>query len=62
MEKTVCKCCSSNKVIKSDTISFPALEGLHEDKLCDTLEAMATTYYAKTVHQTSLLRIESNLD
>ena len=54
-------CCPSNKVIKSDTRSFLALGGLHENKLCDTLQAMAPTN-VKTVHQTSLLHIESNLD
>ena len=54
-------CCSSTKVIKSDTKTFLALGGLHEDKLCETLEAMAPTK-VKTVHQTSLLHIVSNLD
>ena len=38
-------CCSlpSKKVIKCGTISFVALGGLHEDKLCDTLQAMTPT-------------------
>ena len=36
-------CCSSNKVIKSDTSSFLALGGLHKDKLCDFLQAKAPT-------------------
>ena len=56
-------CCPSNKVIKSDSRSCLALVigGLHEDKLYDTLQAMAPTN-VKTVHQTSLLHIESNLD
>ena len=54
-------CCPSNKVIKSDTRRFLALGGLHEDKLCDTLQAKAPTN-VKTDHHTSLLRIESNLD
>ena len=55
-------CCPSNKVIQSDTtVSFPALVGLRKDKLCDNLKAMAPTD-VKTVHQTSLLHIESNLD
>ena len=40
---------------------FLALEGLHEDKLCDTSQAMAPTNI-KAVDQTSLLHIESNLD
>ena len=54
-------CCLSNKVIKSDTKSGLALGGLHQDKLCDILRAMAPTN-VETVHQTSLLHIESNLD
>ena len=54
-------CCPINKVIKSDTKHFLAVGGLHEDKLRDTLQAMAQTN-AKTVHQTFLLLIESNLD
>ena len=54
-------CCPSNKVIKSGTKSFQALGGLHEDKLFGTLQAMARTN-VKTIHQTSLLHIESNLD
>ena len=49
------------QVIKSDTKSFLALGGLQEDKLCDILRAMAPTYI-ETVHQTSLLHIECNLD
>ena len=53
-------CCPSNKVIKSD-ISFLALGGLHEDKLYDTLQAMAPTN-VKTAHQTSLLHMDGNLD
>ena len=40
---------------------FLALGGLHQDKLCDTLQAMAPTY-VKAVHRTSLLFIESNFD
>ena len=54
-------CCPSNKVIKSYKRSFLALGGLHDDKLCDTLQAMAPTN-VKTVYQTSFLHIESNLD
>ena len=54
-------CCPSNKVIKSNTITFLALGGLHEDKLCNTLQVVAPTN-VKTVHQTSLLHIESNLN
>ena len=52
-------CCPSNKVIKSDTRSFLALGGFDEDKLCDTLQIPTNI---KTVHQISLLYIESNLD
>ena len=48
-------------VIKRDPKHFQAPEGLHEDTLCDTLQAIPPTD-AKTVHQTSLLNIESNLD
>ena len=51
-------CCPSNKVIKSDTRSFLPLGGLHDDKLCDTLQAMAQTN-VKTVHPTSLLHIQN---
>ena len=55
-------CCPSNKVIKSNTRSFPALGGEHEGKLCDdTLQGMTPTN-VKTVHQTSLLHIKRNLD
>ena len=39
---------------------FLAIGGLHED-ICDTLQAMVQTN-VKTVHQTSLLHTESNLD
>ena len=42
-------CCPSNKVIKSDIKSILALGGLHEDKLCVILQAMAPTN-GKTVH------------
>ena len=48
-------------VIKRDPKHFQAPEGLHEDTLCDTLQAIPPTD-AKTVHPTSLLHIESNLD
>ena len=51
----------SNEVITRDPKHFLALGGLHEDTLCDTLQAIPPTN-AKTVHQTSLLHIESNLD
>ena len=58
-------CCPSNKVIKSDpkmfSSSYYTIGGLHEDKICNTLQSMAQTD-VKTAHQTSLLRIESNLD
>ena len=40
---------------------FLAIGGLHEDKLCDTLQAMALTN-AKTVRQTSFLHIKGNPD
>ena len=55
-------CCPSTKVIKSDSKKNLAIGGLHEDKLCDTLQEMVPTS-VKTVHQTSLLHnIESNFD
>ena len=54
-------CCPSAKVVKSDTTGFLPIGGLHEGKLCDTLQAMAPTNVDR-VHQTSLLPIESNLD
>ena len=38
-----------------------ATNSLPADKLCDTLQAMAPTN-VKTVHKTSLLHIEINLD
>ena len=40
---------------------YLALRELHEDKLCDTLQAMVSIN-VKMVHQTSLLFIEGNLD
>ena len=46
---------------QNDTKRFLALGGLYEDKLCDILQAMAPTN-VRTVHQTSLFHIESNLD
>ena len=54
-------CCPSNKVIKTDTKRFLNPGGLHENKLCDTLQALAPIN-VKTVHHTSLLHIENNLD
>ena len=54
-------CCPAKQVIESDAKRFLALEGLHEDKLCYILQAMAPTN-VKTVHQTSLFHIESNPD
>ena len=54
-------CYPSNRVIKRDTKRFLALGGLHEDKLCDTLQKRAPVNF-KTIHQTSLLHTESNLD
>ena len=56
------ECCPTNKVIRSDTIRFLTVRGLHEDNLCDILQAMAPTNNVETVHQTSLSHIESNLD
>ena len=53
-------CCPSNEVITSER-SCPALGGLHEDKLCDTLQAMAPTN-VEMVYQASLLQIERELD
>ena len=47
-------CCLSNKVIISGARSCLALGGLHEDKSCDTFQAMVPTN-VKTVHQTPLL-------
>ena len=49
------------KPIKKFSSSYYTIGGLHEDKLCDTLQAMAPTK-VKTVHQTSFFHIESNLD
>ena len=49
------------KAIRSYSKRFPTIGGLHEDKLCDTSQAMAPTS-VKTVHQIPLLPIESNLD
>ena len=54
-------CCPSNKVIASDTKRFLALGGLHEGKLCGTLQSMAPTNI-KTVQLTSSIHVESNLD
>ena len=54
-------CLYKKKAIKSDTKRFLALGGLHNDKLCDILQAVAPTN-VKTVHQTLLLHTESNLD
>ena len=42
-------------------VSSSCLGELHEDKLCDILQAMAPTN-VETVHQTSLFQIESNPD
>ena len=58
-------CRPTDEVIKSDTkknsSSYYTIGGLHEDKLCDILQVMTPTN-VQTVHQTSLLHIESNLD
>ena len=53
--------CPTYKGIRSDTKRFLALGGLHEDKLCDTLQAVASIN-VETVYQTSLFLIESDLD
>ena len=58
-EKTVSCAAHSRKSSKVIQNVFLALGGLHGDKLCDTLQAMAPTN-VKTVP--SLLHIESNLD
>ena len=39
-EDCLMACCSSTKVIKSDSKLFLAIAGLHEDKLCDTSQGM----------------------
>ena len=53
--------CPSKKVVKSNSKRFLAIKGLHEDKLCDTLQAMAPIN-VKTVNQIYLLHIKSNID
>ena len=53
-------CCLTNKIIESDK-KLSSSRRVNEDKLCDILQAMAPTN-VKTVHQTSLLHIESNPD
>ena len=53
--------CPTSKVIESDTKRFLALGGLHEDKLCDILQATTPTN-VQTVQQMSLFHIESNPD
>ena len=55
------RCCLTNNLIKRDSKMFQAIGGLHEDNLCDTLQGTAPTN-VKTVNQTSLFHIESNLD
>ena len=54
-------CCLTNKVVRSDTKRFLALGRSHEDKLCDTLQALVPTNI-ETVNRTSLFQVESNLD
>ena len=54
-------CRLSNKVIISGARSCLVLGGLHEDKSCDTFQTMVSTN-VKTIHQTPLLHIESNVD
>ena len=51
----------SSKVTQKVFCFYLALRELHEDKLCDTLQAMVPIN-VKMVHQTSLLFIEGNLD
>ena len=54
-------CCPSSKVIKSDSNRFLALGGLHEDKLCDILKAMAPTN-VETAHQSYSVSRASPID
>ena len=54
-------CCPSNKAPESDTRCFQAFEGLHEAELWGNLQALASTN-VKTVHQTSLLQFETDID
>ena len=56
-------CCPSNEVIKSDSRIFLAIAigGLHGDRMCDALPAMAPTN-VRAVHQISLPHVESILD
>ena len=59
-EKTVLCAAHPPKASKVIQNVFQAIGGLHEDKLRETLQLMAPTN-VKTVHQTFLLHIESNL-
>ena len=52
---------SRHKEYEKFSSSYYTIGGLHEDKLCDILQAMAPTNVG-TVHQTSLFHIESNHD
>ena len=56
-----CPCPSTDEVSKSDSKRFLAMEGLHEDKLFETLQAIAHAIF-KAFHQTFLLHIESTPD
>ena len=60
-EKTVWCAAHVTKSSKVTQKAFLAIGGLLEGKVCDTLQEMASTN-VKTVHQTSLLHIKSNLD
>ena len=60
-EKTVWCAAHLSKSSKMAQHVFLAFGGLHEDQSCSTLQKMAPIT-VKTVHQTSLLHIESNLD
>ena len=42
----------NNKEIKRDSKVFSSYQGLHEDKLCDILQAMALVNNIEMVHQT----------
>ena len=58
-EKTVL--CVVDPTMSSNVTRVLAIGELHEGMLCNTLNRMAP-FNVKTVHQTSLLRIESNLN
>ena len=54
-------CCPTNKSSKVIQNISIALDTLHEDKVCDILQAMTPTN-VEMVHQTSLFHVESNSD